>query len=724
MISSLPVFLSAEAVPGSRTDVLSGFESYGEAVAESDGLSLYVDEEAATFMVHNSKDNSTYSATPFNWDEDEISVGRFHTELSAVMIITYLNGVTNTEQEANCVTESVYMGGFEVFKIKNGVIFNFDFPDIGITVPLYIKLDNGALTLDVPVKKISEYSDNRLLKISLCPYFGAGSQSDDGYLFVPDGSGALINFNNGKTWAGQYNGSVYGNNLDVVNSQEKLNLETAKLATFGIKRNDTAFLAVIESGGPQASIYAFGSGVRSGYNSVYAQFEVRESAVYKLDEGWQGTKTFMHYQESKPTLATVRMKYFFLEKNSGYTEMALRFREYLIQKKQLKKSKQEQVPLISVLGALNVQKNIIGISYTSKKALTSVKDLSKIATEIRKKTDISFNIRYFNWSEQSASGTLQNKVSVSSALGSRQDINSLSSSLKKKNIGFYLDVSPWTYKNTNRLFQDFFYATKAVTGVKVLIPSYKLSTGAPDYNLAQTRLVMPQKLEKITNSLAESIDKYDVSGVSVSGLSGLNYSHFGSDVCERWKTQIVISNSLKNIGFAAGNLMLNNPSQEQLKNAKLIFNVSDNASKMHTFDCSVPFYQLVISGMIPYNSSEINLNENSGYGLLYSLRYGSAPHYIIGKNMKSDPLYKTDYEEIIASKYADWKEQIISVFTEYQDVVNRLGSTRIVDFRYLSDEVTETIYDGGSSVIVNTGKSVYSYGDIKVDAGTYAVYGG
>ena len=714
-------FLSAENAPDIK---MEGLENFGEPIAESDGLLLYVDSEAATFAVKNTKDGSLYCATPLDWEDDEIASGRFYTELSAVMIFTYLNGATKTEQEANCVIESVNMGGFKAFKIKNGVVFNFDFPQIGITIPIYIRLEKGALIVDVPIEKIKESADNKVLKISLCPYFGAGGQNDSGYLFIPDGSGALIDFNNGKTWAGQYNGSVYGSNIDIISSQKKFNLETIHLAAFGIKRNDTAFVAAIDSGAAQASIYAFPSGVRSGYNSAYTQFEIREAAVYKLDEGWQGTKTFMHFQETKPNLSSARIKYFFLKKDSGYTEMALKYREYLLSKKAMKKSKDSQIPLLSVIGALNTEKNIIGISYTERKALTSVEELGEIAKEIGKEINSPFNVRYFNWSEQSASGKLQDKVKISKALGNKNELNSVAATLKKQDIGLYLDVSPWTYKQTSKLFQDFVYATKAVTGVKVAIPFYKLSTGAPDYSVAQTKVVVPQKLDRVVSSLTKSLNRYDVMGVSVSGLDGLNYSHFGKDVSERAQTQATIKKSLKMIRDTSGKMMLNNPSQEQLANANMIFNISNSTTKMNVFDRTIPFYQLVISGIIPYTESEINLNENSRYGLLYCLRSGSAPHYIVGANMDSDPLQNTEYEHIVSSKYDDWKEQIVKVFNEYAKTVEEIGSTRIVDYKHLADEVTETVYESGVSVVVNTSDKTYLHNGQTVNSGSYLVYGG
>ena len=69
---------------------------------------------------------------------------------------------------------------------------------------------NGRFTVCVKTKEIKETGTNRILKISVLPYFGAASANDSGYMIVPDGSGAIINFNNGKYNAAPYSKRFYG----------------------------------------------------------------------------------------------------------------------------------------------------------------------------------------------------------------------------------------------------------------------------------------------------------------------------------------------------------------------------------------------------------------------------------------------------------------------------------------------------------------------------------
>ena len=67
--------------------------------------------------------------------------------------------------------------------------------------------------------------------------FGAASAQENGYLFVPDGSGALIYYNNGKTSRQSYTAQVYGADWSVnFLSDQKPEYDTnlsIKLPVFG-----------------------------------------------------------------------------------------------------------------------------------------------------------------------------------------------------------------------------------------------------------------------------------------------------------------------------------------------------------------------------------------------------------------------------------------------------------------------------------------------------------
>jgi hypothetical protein len=160
--------------------------------------------------------------------------------------------------------------------------------NVWFEVPLTYQLDGENLVVTMDPEEVS-YNTNGyyLVKIELLPYFGA-SMKDDGYLFVPDGSGALIYFNNGKINENSYTASVYGQDetmLYTAWNESQVDAEnTVRMPVFGIREEDRALFAVIEEGDGYATINAGISGKTSSYNNVYASFSYLQYGETSLDD--------------------------------------------------------------------------------------------------------------------------------------------------------------------------------------------------------------------------------------------------------------------------------------------------------------------------------------------------------------------------------------------------------------------------------------------------------
>ena len=97
-------------------------------------------------------------------------------------------------------------------------------------------LDGKSLVVSVPFDRISYRGSYPVTRLNILPFMGAGGAGDEGYMMVPDGSGALIYFNNGKQSQLAYNNPVYGWDeampRDVVVTDSK-----APFPVFGIQKN-------------------------------------------------------------------------------------------------------------------------------------------------------------------------------------------------------------------------------------------------------------------------------------------------------------------------------------------------------------------------------------------------------------------------------------------------------------------------------------------------------
>src|SRR5690606_16132689 len=147
--------------------------------------------------------------------------------------------------------------------------------------------------------------------LSLLSFFGAGSTSEEGSLFVPDGSGALIHFNNGKTRYPAYRQSVYGQDQTTYALETAVREQTVRLPVFGIMKREGAMLGIIEGGAAAAVINADVSGRLNSYNYVYPSFTVVNKGELTLSANGQ-ERTLPMFQES-PMKSDFTVRYAFLD---------------------------------------------------------------------------------------------------------------------------------------------------------------------------------------------------------------------------------------------------------------------------------------------------------------------------------------------------------------------------------------------------------------------------
>ena len=80
-----------------------------------------------------------------------------------------------------------------------------------MTLEWHLGEDNVEAKL--PVSAIEERGGGKVYRIQLLPYMAAAGSDENGYMVVPNGSGSLIRFNNGKNSAAVYSQYVYDMDL-------------------------------------------------------------------------------------------------------------------------------------------------------------------------------------------------------------------------------------------------------------------------------------------------------------------------------------------------------------------------------------------------------------------------------------------------------------------------------------------------------------------------------
>lgn len=189
----------------------------------------------------------------------------------SVLTVTDIVSETNTQKTRNSMIGSVKKNGLTLEKLPDGFRATFEFPEYSYTIPMDFILVGDSLKVSVDTSKIIEKGEQRLFSLRILPYFGAQDWETDGYFILPDGSGSLLRFNNGKGRF-TYRSDLYGLDGVVKQDSRTTNQQAAALPCFGIQTKKQGLLAVVEDGAGRAGIHASTSGGESQFNRAYAGF--------------------------------------------------------------------------------------------------------------------------------------------------------------------------------------------------------------------------------------------------------------------------------------------------------------------------------------------------------------------------------------------------------------------------------------------------------------------
>ena len=279
--------------------------------------------------------------------------------------------------------------------------------------------EDGSLSVRLPVNSISFNEElYNLDSITPLPYLGAGNLTGEGYVFIPDGSGSIIDYSDFYTEADVQNValklSVYGDDFAYTTPTAK-HKEQVTMPVYGVTTQDTeedilgkgdtspakGFFAILEEGASLASISVEFGGTETKRAAVYSSYAPYPSDQYVRNSSvGDSASTYTIVSDSKYTGSYVT-RYVLLGDSSAYPAtyvgMATYYRDYLKARGELTalEGLTSDLPLyIEALGSMSVVEKILTFPVNVSKALTTFEDvvtmykeLADVKTKFRAKAD-------------------------------------------------------------------------------------------------------------------------------------------------------------------------------------------------------------------------------------------------------------------------------------------------------------------------------------------------
>ena len=634
----------------------------------------------------------------------------------------------------------LYAAGYTRYDLEyDNAANNVEVAEAGLyfVIPLVYRLDGGSLIAYIPTDGIEAPADFPLARITMLEFFGAAGFDVEGYMFVPDGSGALIHLNNGRTTGQQFIARVYGRDRTFFTPMLPPQPEPVRMPVFGIRHDDKAMFAIIEDGDGFATIFARVSGIINSYNWINVEFLARPFDFLQLEH--MGDNMLQIFQPSIFD-GSFRIRYTFLEgSEANYSGMARFYQSYLVERGLLtRRDVHDELPFVfESLGAIQRTQNFMGIPFQGTVALTTFDQTIYILENLRNNDINNIMLKYSGWINGGMNQRAPTNLNITRQLGNTRGFENLVRYVNENNIPFFPEVH-FNYAHRprfnllSRLTRGFVPAVHAArnlnnsvsrrtnfhiaSNIDTSIAMFGAGRGAPT-----PFIVSPAFFARFVDSFIGNFNRFGSTGISTGSLfSEVNSAFNNNGSVDRQQAINYVVETGNRLAEAGHRQLSNGANAFGFANLDMIINVPFECNGFMVSNISIPFYQMVIRGFIEYTGTPVNTSSDLQRHLLHTLETGSGI-YAQFMYAPNSTIRETHFTHFFSHNFHRNSVRVIDIYNRAAAVLNQVQGQRILQHDILSNGLRRVIYENGVVILINYTDYVLQYENISVSALGYAV---
>lgn len=694
-------------------------------VAENDRLELHYDTVESQIILKDKLTQEEWRSTPDDIAQDKRATGVNKINRQSDLIVQYHNTSYVTNQ-VNSYTGAIKKGDFTWELIENGVAIRYYFPKQGFVIPVQYVLEEDCLAASIISEGIEEevWEDpdtdpekkQSVMNVALLPFMGAAGSDDEGYLIIPDGSGALIHFNNGRTGAAIYQQDVYGRDDALTIRKAATTTYDVNMPLFGIVRNGRALMAVVENGDYQAQLNAMVNGQLTGYSNAYFAAQYIHMEANTIMPGSEHSTDVMLPTNTFRDMGNFTVRYYPLAaENATYADVAAAYRAQLGLKESIADAATQQLEMVASIPSIDT---FLGVPYKSVRVLTSYEQAAQTLRDFAAEGLNDLTLRYTGWSKQSVRGKMVTGLDLDNRLGGKKAFDGLRQAVKETGAEMVLAVDLIDIYEDGNGYWSLFAATDSVNSTAKQVPEFLQSTGYQDPEGKPWYLLSPDKVPEAARKLAENLSG-QVDGVSLSMLGNTVYSSFGKTGISRTSAGMYWQQALETLSGKIQTLSAKTASAYAFPYIEQVDATPCASSRFEVTDMEIPFYQMVTHGAMVLYTEPANEDGNVRKALLRAIEYGMYPSWrvIAGDTAL---LSGTDYASWHAASLDAWREEIKNT-AAWMAPLGVYAGMQMTGHEQVTATLSVTTYANGDMVLVNYGSEDAEHLGVTVPALGYAI---
>ena len=694
-------------------------------VAENDRLELHYDTVESQIILKDKLTQEEWRSTPDDIAQDKRATGVNKINRQSDLIVQYHNTSYVTDQ-VNSYTGAIKKGDFTWELIENGVAIRYYFPKQGFVIPVQYVLEEDCLAASIISEGIEEevWEDpdtdpekkQSVMNVALLPFMGAAGSDDEGYLIIPDGSGALIHFNNGRTGAAIYQQDVYGRDDALTIRKAATTTYDVNMPLFGIVRNGRALMAVVENGDYQAQLNAMVNGQLTGYSNAYFAVQYIHMEANTIMPGSEHSTDVMLPTNTFRDMGNFTVRYYPLAaENATYADVAAAYRAQLGLKESIADAATQQLEMVASIPSIDT---FLGVPYESVRVLTSYEQAAQTLRDFAAEGLNDLTLRYTGWSKQSVRGKMVTGLDLDNRLGGKKAFDGLRQAVKETGAEMVLTVDLIDIYEDGNGYWSLFAATDSVNSTAKQVPEFLQSTGYQDPEGKPWYLLSPDKVPEAARKLAENLSG-QVDGVSLSMLGNTVYSSFGKTGISRTSAGMYWQQALETLSGKIQTLSAKTASAYAFPYIEQVDATPCASSRFEVTDMEIPFYQMVTHGAMVLYTEPANEDGNVRKALLRAIECGMYPSWrvIAGDTAL---LSGTDYASWHAASLDAWREEIKNT-AAWMAPLGVYAGMQMTGHEQVTATLSVTTYANGDMVLVNYGSEDAEHLGVTVPALGYAI---
>lgn len=685
-----------------------------DKVAESGNYELYLYEPTMSIILKNKTTGKVLLSTLAEEDDNGANNKTWTAYMQSGVVLSAIKNANDTYQVDLAGNQNTIEYNYD----NSGFSAKIYWPEYEFGLTVNVSLEEDALVVEVPENSIVENGTNSYIgTVSLFPMLGYSYlDRQEGYMFIPDGNGALIYLDDKDSrYASGYSQMIYGADAGFTESTTETLLwgryrtvnssEKVLAPVFGMAHTDDGlgYLAVVEEGEKRASIEAQPNGVMVDYNRCYAKFLVRRTYIQPLNNSNSGTMTSV---EADRTHGNLRVRYILLSgEDAGYSGMAVAYRNYLLDNGLIRQQDNGYRTRVDFLGT---EREEFLIS-TRAVVMTDVDQIREIYDELQAAGVESLLTVYKGWQKGGMYNIPVSQYKADGKIGGTGALTELIRDAAGQGYDIYL------YNDALRANPE---ESSTAFNIVKKVNKRRLEIDTKGYVYSIFNYLLPTRSDYNLDKFLKTYTSKGVNNLAVAGISNNLFSYsYGSNYYDRNFTAGTYESSIADI-CEQTSLILEKPFAYLWNYTGAMLDMPLGTSDFMYEDEKVPFFSIVLKGVIPMYSEYVNFEANKQEFRLQMIEAGVYPSFYVTYEDSADLIY-TNSADLYSTKYSTYRDTIIEYDEDFRQVAALTGNAMIVRHEMLAEGVNKVSYDNGVVFYINYNQDAVTVDGVTIDGLSY-----